>query len=96
MGVKEFAEYCGKAWRRGLCRRSYCDMAVTGAKGEDSLGIVEVPEEAYWGCQTQRAIENFPISGFRHDPKFIDAFIMLKKAAAVARSRSGGGHAAAR
>lgn len=53
-------------------------------KEKDSLGVVEVPDESYWGCQTQRAIENFPISGLRHDPKFIDAFILLKKAAAVA------------
>ena len=31
----------------------------------DSLGTMQVPAEAYWGPQTQRAVENFPISGLR-------------------------------
>ena len=56
---------------------------------QDSLGDVQVPEDAYWGCQTQRAVENFPISGLRHDSKFIDAFMMLKKAAAKANAEAG-------
>lgn len=56
---------------------------------QDSLGEVQVPEGAYWGCQTQRAIENFPISGLRHDPKFIEAFILIKKAAARANGEAG-------
>ena len=30
---------------------------------KDSLGEVKVPADAYWGAQTQRAVENFPISG---------------------------------
>lgn len=32
---------------------------------EDSLGEMQVPADAYWGAQTQRAVENFPISGIR-------------------------------
>ncbi len=32
---------------------------------EDSMGSIQVPKEAYYGAQTQRAIENFPISGWR-------------------------------
>ena len=47
---------------------------------KDSLGTKEVPQKAYWGIQTQRAIENFPISGLRAHPKFIDSFVMVKKA----------------
>jgi aspartate ammonia-lyase len=49
----------------------------------DSLGEVSVPEEAYWGAQTQRAIENFPISGLRPDPAFVRAYLHEKRAAAV-------------
>jgi aspartate ammonia-lyase len=55
----------------------------------DSLGEMPVPEGAYWGCQTQRAIENFPISGLRHDPIFVDSFLHLKKAAARANTEAG-------
>jgi aspartate ammonia-lyase len=54
----------------------------------DSLGDMHVPESAYWGCQTQRAIENYPISGVRHDARFIDAFMYIKKAAAVANAEA--------
>ncbi len=56
---------------------------------KDSLGTKEVPEAAYWGIQTQRAIENFPISGLRAHPKFIDSFVMVKKAAALANCEVG-------
>ncbi|HVS69644.1 MAG TPA: class II fumarate hydratase [Phycisphaerae bacterium] len=49
---------------------------------KDSLGELEVPAEAYWGVQTQRAILNFPISGTPLPRAFIHAHVMLKKAAA--------------
>ena len=49
----------------------------------DSLGDVAVPANAYWGATTQRAVDAFPISGWRHLDVFIDAFVMLKKAAAL-------------
>ncbi|MDK2973351.1 MAG: aspartate ammonia-lyase [Candidatus Sumerlaeota bacterium] len=55
----------------------------------DSLGTVEIPAEAYWGATTQRALECFPISGLRHHPVFIDAYTMLKLAAAEANRRCG-------
>jgi len=48
----------------------------------DSLGEVRVPSSAYWGAQTQRAIENFPISGLRFPRRFIRALGLLKKACA--------------
>ena len=38
-------------------------------KEKDSLGFVEVPAKAYYGAQTARAVENFPISGMRADPQ---------------------------
>ncbi len=48
----------------------------------DSLGEVRVPAEALWGAQTQRAIENFPISGIRFPRTFIRALGLIKYAAA--------------
>jgi aspartate ammonia-lyase len=53
-------------------------------KERDSLGVREVPADAYYGIQTLRAIENFPVSGIRARPEFINAFAMVKKAAALA------------
>src|ERR1700680_2518513 len=50
----------------------------------DSLGQREVPANAYYGIQTQRAIENYPISGYRAHPRLIQAIGMIKKAAATA------------
>jgi aspartate ammonia-lyase len=50
----------------------------------DTLGAVAVPEDALYGAQTQRAVENYPVSGLREHPQFIRAFIILKKAAALA------------
>ncbi|HWW60508.1 MAG TPA: aspartate ammonia-lyase [Thermoanaerobaculia bacterium] len=49
----------------------------------DTLGEVRVPADALYGAQTQRAVENYPISGLREHPAFIDAFLLLKKAAAL-------------
>ena len=49
---------------------------------KDSLGEVQVPAGAYWGAQTQRAIENFPITGLKPYPAFIWSMAMIKRAAA--------------
>jgi aspartate ammonia-lyase len=46
------------------------------------LGRVFVPDWAYWGAQTQRAVENFPISGLKPHPILIDALVLIKIAAA--------------
>ncbi len=51
---------------------------------KDSMGEVRVPAEAYYGAQTQRAVENFPISGLRFDRPFIRAIGLIKQAAAEA------------
>lgn len=50
----------------------------------DSMGDVRVPENKYWGAQTQRSVENFPIGGQRFQPAFIKALALVKKAAARA------------
>jgi len=50
----------------------------------DSLGEVPVPVAAYYGAQTQRAVENYPISGVRHPRHFVLACAHIKKAAALA------------
>ncbi len=57
---------------------------------KDSLGPVEIPAGAYWSTTTQRALESYPISGLRHHPKFVDAYVMLKWAAAEANGKSKG------
>ena len=49
---------------------------------EDSLGKREVPAEAYYGIQTLRALENFPVSGLRASPHLIRAYALLKWACA--------------
>ncbi|WP_336363707.1 class II fumarate hydratase [Halalkalicoccus salilacus] len=51
---------------------------------QDSLGEVEVPADAYWGAQTQRAVENFPVSGITFSRRFVRALGIVKKAAARA------------
>ena len=55
----------------------------------DTLGDVEVPADALYGAQTQRAVENYPISGLREHPLFVRAFVYLKKAAALANLELG-------
>ncbi len=55
----------------------------------DPLGEVQVPDDAYWGVQTQRAVENFPISGMRAPADLVTATILVKKAAAEANASLG-------
>jgi aspartate ammonia-lyase len=56
---------------------------------KDPLGPLEVPADAYFGVQTQRAIQNFPISGRRPDVALIRAAVQVKKAAARANRKTG-------
>jgi fumarate hydratase class II len=53
----------------------------------DSMGELEVPADALWGAQTQRALQNFPISGRRMPRAFIRALGLIKQAAAGANAR---------
>src|SRR5436190_8925384 len=55
----------------------------------DSLGEVQVPAEALWGAQTQRAIGNFPVSGQRLPRRLIRALALIKKAAAEVNRQKG-------
>ena len=55
----------------------------------DSIGEVNVPRDARWGAQTQRAVENFPISGLTFDRRFIRALGVVKQAAARANGELG-------
>ena len=50
----------------------------------DSMGDVQVPATAYYGAQTQRAVENFPISGWSLAPPLIHAMGLVKFACATA------------
>jgi aspartate ammonia-lyase len=56
---------------------------------KDPLGEKEVPESAYFGIQTLRATENFPVSGIKEPAVFIKAYVMVKKAAALANAEVG-------
>ncbi len=55
----------------------------------DTLGEVAVPREAYYGAQTQRAVQNFPVSGLRLPASFVRAQAVIKRAAALANMASG-------
>lgn len=55
----------------------------------DTLGEVRVPDTMLYGAQTQRAVDNFRVSGLREHPVFIHAFVILKKAAALANHQTG-------
>jgi fumarate hydratase class II len=55
----------------------------------DTLGKVKIPSDRYYGAQTQRAVENFPVSGLRLQPSFIRGQALVKRAAAFANVASG-------
>ena len=55
----------------------------------DSLGTKRVPSAVYYGIQTLRAVENFPISGLRLQPEMVQAYAYIKKAAAQANASVG-------
>ena len=56
---------------------------------KDSMGSVRVPKEAYYGAQTQRAVENFPISGWRFGREFIYALGLIKYASVKVNAELG-------
>ncbi|TAM96286.1 MAG: aspartate ammonia-lyase, partial [Rhodanobacteraceae bacterium] len=55
----------------------------------DSMGELKVPADALWGAQTQRAVDNFPISGLTLPREFIRALGLIKTAAANANLNLG-------
>jgi fumarate hydratase class II len=56
---------------------------------KDTMGEVAVPAEGYWGASTQRAVENFPISGLVFSARFIRALALIKGAAAEVNAELG-------
>jgi fumarate hydratase class II len=63
---------------------------VSGSRTErDSMGPVEVPEDAYYGASTMRAVDNFPISGLRFPRRFIRALGLIKGSAAEVNGELG-------
>jgi fumarate hydratase class II len=57
---------------------------------KDSMGKLQVPEDALYGAQTQRAVENFPISGIKMPAMFIQSLGLVKQACANANHELGG------
>jgi fumarate hydratase class II len=55
----------------------------------DSMGTLWVPADAYYGAQTQRAVENFPVSGLRLPPRLIRALALIKRCAAAVNAELG-------
>ncbi|EQD55547.1 aspartate ammonia-lyase, partial [mine drainage metagenome] len=55
----------------------------------DSLGPREIPAQAYWGVQTLRAVENFPVSGLPLSPHLVRAYALIKEACAAANRQLG-------
>ncbi len=64
-------------------------MAAEFRREHDSLGEVSVPAGVYWGAQTARAQENFPVSGLAPHPAFVRAMLQIKRAAAMANMETG-------
>ena len=65
-------------------------MSDSGYRIEkDSMGEKRIPSEAYYGIQTLRATENFPISGIKPLATYVDACILIKKATAIANGKLG-------
>ncbi len=64
-------------------------MSDTFRTEKDSLGEFRVPADAWYGIQTARAVDNFPISGRLPDRDFIVAHARIKRAAAVANQKAG-------
>lgn len=56
---------------------------------KDSIGTMEVAEEAYYGIQTLRAYHNFPITGNKMHREFINSLALIKKAAAITNHQAG-------
>src|SRR5688572_27635789 len=67
--------------------RSLESMTTSFRTERDSMGELSVPADALWGAQTQRAVQNFPISGLTMPRAFISALGLVKQAAARANTR---------
>ena len=52
----------------------------------DSIGSINLPDDAYYGVQSMRAKENFPMTGRLMHPYMVDSLVIIKKAAAMANA----------
>src|ERR1041384_7710713 len=86
-----FSELQGAAarWSRGARGERLVNVETAYRVERDPLGEVKVPAAAYYGVQTARAIENFPISGLHAPPELVTATVAIKKAAAQANASLG-------
>jgi len=64
-------------------------MATATRSEKDPLGTLEVPADALYGVQTLRARQNFPISGLRPLPAFVESVVHIKRAAALTHKETG-------
>ena len=64
-------------------------MTASFRTEHDSMGELQVPLEALWGAQTQRAVQNFPVSGLTMSREFLRALGLIKSAAATANAQLG-------
>src|SRR5690606_23348852 len=83
-GLRHLSADCNSTVDR-YHRRELPEPKMTDYRVErDSMGDVKVPAKAYYGAQTQRAVENFPISGTGLSPEMIHALGLVKLAAGIA------------
>lgn len=68
---------------------NYMEYRMNYRIERDSMGEVRIPNDAYYGAQTQRAIDNFQVSGLRFPFAFIRAQAIIKRAAALANNKAG-------
>jgi len=64
-------------------------MSPNTRSEKDPLGTLDVPADALYGVQTLRAVQNFPISGLKPLPAFVDATVRIKRAAALTHKETG-------
>ena len=62
---------------------------MSSRKEKDSMGQIEVPDDRYYGAQTQRSLQNFKIGGEKFQRELIRAYAILKKAAAISNESAG-------
>jgi aspartate ammonia-lyase len=79
----------GDSWIETDGSRERVETMSTSRVERDPLGELPVPADALYGVQTERARLNFPISGLRPNPAFVDAVIWIKKAAALTHRETG-------
>lgn len=69
--------------------KAFNNEAMAYRKEKDSIGYIDVPADKYWAAQTQRSSQNFKIGGHKMPKEVIQAFAILKKAAAFTNAAAG-------